>query len=247
MFRLGHGSTTILLVQILSLVGGSLVDGTSGAIPPVVGCLLVGVGPTAQRRERDQPRVDGRGSLGRILLRLDPRGGRLRILLELLHDAVEARGQRPRLMPGQLQGAGQLDQLPSAHPRGCGDVGPAQPGGVLADRFDRRILRAWSAGIGLALSPWLAGLAAFGWLDVWSLVNIGFLLQLRASLFTPASEAMLRTVVHKRQLAQAVANNQGRDAAVSLVSGPLGGVLLAWGRARHPGTLAIARHPGERA
>ena len=100
---------------------------------------------------------------------------------------------------------------------------------VLADRFDRRILRAWSAGIGLALSLWLAGLAAFGWLDVWSLVNIGFLLQLRASLFTPASEAMLRTVVHKRQLAQAVANNQGRDAAVSLVSGPLGGVLLAWG------------------
>lgn len=39
-----------------------------------------------------------------------------------------------------------------------GSSGP--PGGVLADRFDRRILRAWSAGIGLALSLWLAGLAA---------------------------------------------------------------------------------------
>ena len=121
-----------------------------------------------------------------------------------------------------------LTLIVTGSPTVAGTVGAVQlvggvvgflPGGVLADRFDRRILRAWSAGIGLALSLWLAGLAAFGWLDVWSLVNIGFLLQLRASLFTPASEAMLRTVVHKRQLAQAVANNQGRDAAVSLVSG----------------------------
>lgn len=50
-------------------------------------------------------------------------------------------------------------------------------------------------------------------------------------MLSPASEAMLRTIVDKKQLAQAVANNQGRDAAVSLASGPLGGLLLALGYA----------------
>ena len=105
------------------------------------------------------------------------------------------------------------------------------PGGVLADRYDRRLLWTWSAVIGLVLSAAIAVLAALGLLDAWALANLGFLLQLRASLLSPASEAMLRTIVDKKQLAQAVANNQGRDAAVSLASGPLGGLLLALGYA----------------
>lgn len=128
----------------------------------------------------------------------------------------------------------------SGSPTVAGTVGAATalggvigflPGGVLADRLDRRTLRSWSAGIGLTISAAIAVLAALGLLSAWALAGLGFLLQLRASLLTPASEAMLRSVVDKRQLPQAVANNQGRDAAVGLVSGPLGGVLFAIGHA----------------
>ena len=50
------------------------------------------------------------------------------------------------------------------------------PGGVLADRYDRRLLRTWSAVIGLVLSAAIAVLAALGLLDAWALANLGFLL-----------------------------------------------------------------------
>lgn len=105
------------------------------------------------------------------------------------------------------------------------------PGGVIADRWDRKRLRSWSALIGIGLAVGLVVLALVGWLNATWLIVVGFLMQLRSSLLTPASEAMLRTVVEKAQVAQAVANNQGRDAAVGIVSGPLGGVLYAVGPA----------------
>ncbi len=101
------------------------------------------------------------------------------------------------------------------------------PGGVLADRHDRRRLRSLSALIGLTLSLGLVTLLLTDSLTPTLLATIGFAMYLRASLFTPASESMLRTVAGKQQIAQAVANNQGRDAAVGIVAGPIGGVLYA--------------------
>ena len=101
------------------------------------------------------------------------------------------------------------------------------PGGVLADRHDRRRLRSLSALIGLTLSLGLVALLLSNGLTPTLLAVIGFAMYLRASLFTPASESMLRTVAGKQQIAQAVANNQGRDAAVGIVAGPIGGVLYA--------------------
>lgn len=115
--------------------------------------------------------------------------------------------------------------------QGVGAVVGLLPGGVLADRHDRRLLRAWSAVIGLALSLLLIGLLLGGLLTPVLLALIGFAMQLRSSVLRPASEALLRTIVAKRQVATAVAANQGRDAAITIGVGPLGGVLFSIGPA----------------
>ncbi|RMI14334.1 MFS transporter [Cellulomonas triticagri] len=101
------------------------------------------------------------------------------------------------------------------------------PGGVLADRFDRRALRAWSALLGVSLSGTIGVLLVLGVLTGSWLAVLGFALQLRGSLLGPASDAILRSVVGKERMSRAVVANQARDSAVSLVSGPVGGLLYA--------------------
>lgn len=108
-----------------------------------------------------------------------------------------------------------------------GSVAGLLPGGVLADRFDRKALRAWSAVIGLAVGTILVVLLLLSRLDGPSLAILGFLLQLRGSLFGPASDAILRTVVGKERMSRAVVANQARDSAVAIASGPVGGALFA--------------------
>lgn len=112
-----------------------------------------------------------------------------------------------------------------------GAVVGLMPGGVLADTHDRKTLRTWSAAGTLVLGVIIVGLLAAGAMTPVLLACLGFLSQARASLLGPASEALVRTVVHRDQVAQAVANNQGRDAAVSIISGPAGRFLLALGPA----------------
>ncbi|MDO5645184.1 MAG: MFS transporter [Dermabacter sp.] len=101
------------------------------------------------------------------------------------------------------------------------------PGGVLADRFDRKSLRAWSAISGAAICAAIVLLLFFSWLDGPTLAVLGFLLQLRGSLFGPASDAILRAVVGKERMSRAVVANQARDSAVAIASGPAGGALYA--------------------
>lgn len=100
------------------------------------------------------------------------------------------------------------------------------PGGLLADRYERRRLRLIAGLAGMLLQAILIGVLAAGWGSLVTLSALAFLDQLRGALLRPASNAMLKQIVPPALLPRAVAVNEGREAAVELGSGPLGGALL---------------------
>ncbi|MDY5140511.1 MULTISPECIES: MFS transporter [Actinotignum] len=111
--------------------------------------------------------------------------------------------------------------------QGAGTLLGILPGGVLADRHNRRTLRLVSSGLGVLAQLALVALLLTGTANVANLAALAFLDRLRNSLLSPASNSMLKQVVPGPLLPNAVAANQGRDAAVTLATGPAGGALLA--------------------
>lgn len=101
------------------------------------------------------------------------------------------------------------------------------PGGVLADRHNRRRLMLIGGMSGTAIGLGLVAVAATGHLTFWSLLTLHLLMSVRNGLFGSASDAALKDLLPETQLGSALAANQGRDAVVSLAGGPLGGILLA--------------------
>jgi MFS family permease len=117
---------------------------------------------------------------------------------------------------------------------GVGEVGAllgTLPGGVVADRFDRRwIILASSVTGGLL---WLA-LAVTWWtgqLTGWHLAAVLFGSSVAGVFANPAESGAIRAVVPSEQLGAAMAVVQGRSAAASMVAGPLGGFLYGAGQA----------------
>ncbi len=105
------------------------------------------------------------------------------------------------------------------------------PGGVVADRFDRRriILVASLAGallwLGLALIWFSGGLAG------WHLAAVLFGSSVAAVFANPAESGAIRAVVPAEQLGTAMAVVQGRHALAGIIAGPLGGFLFGVGHA----------------
>lgn len=116
---------------------------------------------------------------------------------------------------------------------GIGEVGAllgALPGGVVADRFDRRRIIAVASILGGLL--WL-GLAAVWWLGElagWQLALVLFGSSVAAVFANPAESGAIRAVVPSEQLGTAMAVVQGRQAVAALVAGPLGGFLYGVSR-----------------
>jgi MFS family permease len=110
-----------------------------------------------------------------------------------------------------------------------GRVAATLPGGVLADRHDRRRLMVLGGLLGAALTAVLAGALLAGVLDVWWLLAANLAIGLRTGLFGSASNAALPAVVDRERLGSALSANQGRDAAIALGAGPASGALLAAG------------------
>jgi MFS family permease len=111
---------------------------------------------------------------------------------------------------------------------GIGQVGAlvaTLPAGVVADRVDRRRLLVLAATTGTALwaTALVAGLA--GALSGWHLAAVLFGSSMVSAFVNPASGGALRAVVPPAQMANAMAVNQGRMAAVGLFAGPIGGLL----------------------
>ncbi|MEG3615820.1 MFS transporter [Isoptericola haloaureus] len=99
------------------------------------------------------------------------------------------------------------------------------PAGVVADRVDRRRLVVVSAS--LAALAWAgAALAALaGVLGAVHLAGVLLVSSVAGAFVDPSVAGAFRSVVPAQQLSSAYAAVQGRDAAASLVAGPLGGVL----------------------
>ncbi|MBN6191315.1 MFS transporter [Aneurinibacillus sp. BA2021] len=102
-------------------------------------------------------------------------------------------------------------------------------GGVLADRHRRIVLMLLGSLLGIVLAGAFTLLAIGDALTFTSLLVIDVLLAARSGLFDVAGESALKEIVPDEAMGRAQAANQGRDAALQLAGGPLGGLLLGLG------------------
>lgn len=101
------------------------------------------------------------------------------------------------------------------------------PGGIVVDRYDRRLLMWVGALVGAIVWGVVSAGVIGGWLLIGSLVALAGVDGVNAGLLGGATDAALRSLVAGEEYALARARNQGRDAAIQLVTGPLGGLLFA--------------------
>ena len=111
-----------------------------------------------------------------------------------------------------------------------GMVAMLLPGGVLADRCDRRRLMRLSHGGGAALYASLVGAGMLGALTLPHLLVVALLTGLVAGMFVPAETSAIRTVVPAEDLPTALSQQQARQHVAALAGGPLGGALVAAAR-----------------
>lgn len=102
-------------------------------------------------------------------------------------------------------------------------------GGVLADRHGRIALMLLGAGVATVLGGAFTVLALTDALNFAAILVLEVLLMIHSGLFDPAGESALKEIVTDDAMGRAQAANQGRDAALRLAGGPLGGLLLAGG------------------
>jgi transmembrane secretion effector len=105
------------------------------------------------------------------------------------------------------------------------------PGGVAADRFDRKMLMIVSDACRAAAVGSLGVAILSGHFASWQIPVVAFAEGSFAALFGPAAAGTLRSVVPPRQLPAAVAGQTGRLAAANLAGPPLGGALFGLSRA----------------
>lgn len=111
-----------------------------------------------------------------------------------------------------------------------GLAGALLPAGVLADRYDRRRIMRLASGSGVLLYTSLAVAGIAGTITVPHLMVVALLTGVGVGMFAPAEISALRTVVPADELPTALSQNQARVAVASLVSAPLGGLLLSIAR-----------------
>lgn len=102
-------------------------------------------------------------------------------------------------------------------------------GGILADRHRRIVLMLLGSVLGILLAGGFTLLALADALTFGSLLVIDVLLAARSGLFDVAGESAIKEIVPDEAMGRAQAANQGRDAALQLAGGPIGGLLLGVG------------------
>ncbi|KJQ56084.1 MFS transporter [Microbacterium sp. SA39] len=102
-------------------------------------------------------------------------------------------------------------------------------GGILADRHRRIRLMLIGSLIGILFAGAFTLLALGDALTFGSLLVIDVLLAARSGLFDVAGESAIKEIVPDEAMGRAQAANQGRDAALQLAGGPIGGLLLGVG------------------
>ena len=104
------------------------------------------------------------------------------------------------------------------------------PAGVIADRYNRRVIMiACDAGRALVLGG-LALLVFTGHAEIWHIVLAATLSSVGDGLFGPAARGARKQIVPASQLSTAAAAQEGRGAAAIMVGPPLGGWLFSVAR-----------------
>ena len=101
------------------------------------------------------------------------------------------------------------------------------PAGVLADRYDRRLLMRAASGSGVVLYASLAIALVLGAGSVPHIFVVALLTGVATGVFLPAETAAVRSVVAPDDLPTALSQNQGREHVAALVGAPIGGALYA--------------------
>ncbi|NMM94737.1 MFS transporter [Bifidobacterium oedipodis] len=99
-------------------------------------------------------------------------------------------------------------------------------GGLLQDRCDRKLLMALWGGTGLTLFALAALMQHLGWLTAPTIVALALLMGVRGGLLQDASNTMLRGLVPDSALPKVLSMNDARDNTVSLLSGPISGLMM---------------------
>jgi MFS family permease len=105
------------------------------------------------------------------------------------------------------------------------------PGGVLADRVNRRRAMLACDGIRLIAFAGLAAEIATGHVDLITIVAVAVIDAICGTMFQTTEHAALRSIVEQSRLSDAVARNEARTYGTSLAGPPLGGLLFGLGPA----------------
>ncbi len=109
-------------------------------------------------------------------------------------------------------------------------------GGLLADHFCRRRLLLLSQGGAMMLGLLLAALTLGGWLQLWHLFTIAFLIGVTQSIDMPVRQSFLADLVPRDQLANAVGLNSAVFNTARFIGPAVAGLLLLrW----EPGVLFL--------
>jgi Transmembrane secretion effector len=100
------------------------------------------------------------------------------------------------------------------------------PGGVLADRVNRRRALLTCDAIRLVAFTALAALIATGHVDLLVIVAVAVIDAICGTMFQTTEHAALRSIVERSRLPDAVARNEARTYGTSLAGPPLGGLLF---------------------
>src|SRR5438105_2300647 len=101
-------------------------------------------------------------------------------------------------------------------------------GGVVSDRYDRRLVMAWADGLRAVAVAGIAALVLAGSLRFWELVALVAVYGIGTAFFTPAFEASLPDLLPRSELPAANALDQFvRPIALRLVGPVMGGALVA--------------------
>jgi predicted MFS family arabinose efflux permease len=104
------------------------------------------------------------------------------------------------------------------------------PAGVLADRWDRKLMMIACDVTRCAAYATIVAAVAFGFLTYAQIVAVALINGIATVFFGIAERSALRSVVTPRQLHAALAQNQARGAVALLGGPPLGGVLFGIAR-----------------
>ena len=101
-------------------------------------------------------------------------------------------------------------------------------GGVIADRYDRRMVLALSQLVGLVTIFLLAMLTLFGVVELWHVYATSLLLGVTQALSAPARQALIAGLVVPEERMNAVALNSVQQHASRILWPSLAGLLITW-------------------